>query len=80
MKLTFTLVHHACQPSANCLRWKSFTAVKLNCVLLENLCGNNTESFHWKTFTVVNQSTKTKKLFHLKRFAIYSVMLFNILF
>ena len=33
--------------------------------------------FYWKSFAVINQSTKTAKLFHLKRFAIYGTVQLN---
>ena len=53
---------------------------ELNCNSLENIHGWMVvlygqsllhRPFYWKGFMVTDQSAKTAKLFHLKRFAIY---------
>ena len=70
-------------------RWKSFAVVEMNCNSLENvhgcmviLCGqtllhSGIIAIYRKSFAVTNQSAKTVKLFHLKRFAIYSIQLLS---
>ena len=68
---------------ANHSRCISFTVAKLNVNSLESIRGWTVvlygqsllhRLFHWKSFTVTNQSAKTTKLFHLKRFAIYGMI------
>ena len=77
-KPTFTLVHRACQPIANCSRWRSFTTVELNCILLQNLCGNNNHFTGKLSQLPINP--QTPRNFSTSNDLQYTIMLFNMLF
>ena len=64
-------------------RW-SFAVATINCDSLENIHGWTAvlygqsllhKLFHWKSFMVTNWSVKTAKLFYLKWFTAYSILI-----
>ena len=52
------------------IHWKTFTVRRQSCI---DKAYCTCMLFRWKSFTFTDQSTKTKKLFHLERFTIYSI-------